>query len=169
MWLQRAEHWQPQLPELGPAELSMLIEPLNHNAHAERIVYGSAADILNKMESPKTIHLSCFDLSTDSAPGSSTCTLWRLRRWVAGDGWVSKWSHRRWWTGNWETRSEWSVEWVDLALSKGDHFKGFDKVVLQHKCHWVKNPKGIETGSWKVILTDKGGVANGKNLRWLPT
>ena len=74
MWLQRAEHWQPQLPELGPAELSMLIEPLDHDAHAEHIAYGSAADILNKMENPKVIHLSHFHLSTDSALGSSTCT-----------------------------------------------------------------------------------------------
>ena len=48
-------------------------------------VYGSAADILNEMESPKVVHLSCFHLSTDSALGSSTCTWWRLRRWVAGD------------------------------------------------------------------------------------
>ena len=74
MWSQRAERQQPQLPELGPTELSVLIEPLDHDAHAERVVYGSAADILNEMESPKVVHLSRFHLSTDSAPGSSTCT-----------------------------------------------------------------------------------------------
>ena len=44
-------------------------------------------------------------------------------------------------------RSERSVEWVDLALGEADHFRGFDKVVSQHKCRRVKNPKGIETGS----------------------